>query len=85
MKEIIINQYKTGQIAINEAYIIIEAYMKAINKFDQKLLDYICNQANPFANEMLLKAYNVAKEYFEPELNIVKIIDLKTNNLLYVG
>lgn len=85
MREIIINQYLTGQINVNDALNIIEQYMKAVNKENPKIIEYIANPSNPFATDMLLKAYNVAKDHFEPELSILKYTDPETGKVLYAG
>lgn len=65
MKKIILEIY-SGQINMQDAIDLVTEYMSETKgTVNQTLLHFLCNQTNPVSIQMLQRAVEVSKEYFE--------------------
>jgi lipopolysaccharide biosynthesis regulator YciM len=65
MKKIILEIY-TGQVNMQDAVDLTAEYMSETKgTVNQTLLQFMCNQTNPVSMQMLQRAVEVSKEYFE--------------------
>jgi hypothetical protein len=65
MKKIILEMY-TGQVNMQDAVDLISEYMiETKGQINTQVLQHITNQMDPFAMQMMQKAVEVSKQYFE--------------------
>lgn len=83
IKKIILEMY-TGQINMQDAVDLITEYMlEKKGSVNQQVLQYIVNQANPFAAQMLQQAVEIAKNHFESTRVMITRVSKADGTFLY--
>jgi hypothetical protein len=75
MREIILKYYQGQPITIDECIMIMEKYMKKINKYNPTLIESLLNPMNPFGQAMIEHAVGVSARSLSDEYNIVRLFN----------
>ena len=83
IKKIILEIY-TGQVNMQDAVDLVTEYMSETKGVvNQTLLQFMCNQTNPISIQMLQRAVEVAKDYFENTRVIITRVLTADSTFIY--